>query len=212
MSRIDATQGGAFDPGTPSQLDSLRDHPSPGMTIVAPKTGKDGRGAHGMADERNRYWFVAAVFRQPGDLAATIAELRSGNFAARQLLVVANHKADDPRKAVGGRGSEHVTVVTARSDGAIEIGAGLNVLPGLRALLEAMGASGPAPERRDGPGGREGERQSQVYVQLRQDVADGAFVLIASVANPEEQLQGARVLLRGNCECVLTHEIAAPGS
>lgn len=165
-----------------------------------------------MADERNRYWFVAAVFRQPEDLAATIAELGSGNFAARQLLVVANHKADDARNAVGRGGSEHVTVIAARADGAIKAGDGLDVPPGLHALLEAMEASDPGEERGNGSPGRDGQRQSQVYAQLRQDVADGAFVLIASVANPEEQLQGARVLLRGNCECVLTHEIAAPGS
>jgi hypothetical protein len=163
-----------------------------------------------MADERNRYWFVAAVFRQPRDLAATIAELRSGSFPVSQLVVVANHKPDDVRKAVGGRGPEHVTVVEARSDGAIKVGQDLNVPAGLHALLEAMEASGPVPGPGGGPGGREGERQSQVYAQLREDVADGAFVLIASVANPEEQLRGARVLLRGNCECVLTHEIAAP--
>ncbi len=55
----------------------------------------------------------------------------------------------------------------------------------------------------------DGEGQSQVYAQLRQDVAGGALVLIASVADPDEQLLGARILLRGNCECVLTHEIAA---
>jgi hypothetical protein len=44
---------------------------------------------------------------------------------------------------------------------------------------------------------------------LRQDIAGGALVLIASVADPDQQLLGARILLRGNCECVLTHEIAA---
>ncbi|NIO43298.1 MAG: hypothetical protein GTO41_25975 [Burkholderiales bacterium] len=57
----------------------------------------------------------------------------------------------------------------------------------------------------------DGKAPSPVYAQLIKDVADGAVVLIASAAGPEQQLRGARILLRGNCECVLTHELSERG-
>jgi hypothetical protein len=53
----------------------------------------------------------------------------------------------------------------------------------------------------------DGRAPSPVYSQLLKDVADGAIVLIASAEGPEQQLQGARILLGGKCECVLTHEL-----
>jgi hypothetical protein len=88
-------------------------------------------------------------------------------------------------------------VIDVHSDGAASPGLPVE----LSTLLEAMAA--------DGRGDGSGQVRSQVYAQLRQDIAEGALVLIASVADPEAQLVGARILLRGNCECVLTHEIAA---
>jgi hypothetical protein len=156
-----------------------------------------------MADSRDRYWFVAAVFREPHDLVATIAELRAGAFAASRLLVVANRRAEDARKALTGSVSGGVSVVAVHADGALESGDAVALPVDLRVLLEAIDESGKGRTRRD-----EADR-SQVYAQLRQDVAEGSLVLVASAANPDEQLVGARILLRGNCECVLTHEIDA---
>jgi hypothetical protein len=154
-----------------------------------------------MADGLKRYWFVAAVYREPHDLVSTLAELRGNGFRGDRLLVVANHRTEDARKALDGSQAGSVPVIAVRADGATKAGAPVKLPTELRALMEAMDGGDPvAPV--DGGG------QSQVYQQLRQDVADGAVVLVASVANPDEQLLGARILLRGNCECVLTHEIA----
>jgi hypothetical protein len=151
-----------------------------------------------MAAELKRYWFVAAVFREPRDLVATIAELRVNAFSRARLLVVANHKSGDTRKALDGAEEGQVAVVSVSADGSSWTAPKLPVELGT--LVEAMHAG-----KRASP---DGDGRSQVYAQLRQDVAGGALVLIASVADPDEQLLGARILLRGNCECVLTHEIA----
>ena len=64
-----------------------------------------------------------------------------------------------------------------------------------------------AASARSASGSDDGQAPSPVYAQLLEDVADGAIVLIASADGPEQQLQGARILLRGKCECVLTHEL-----
>jgi hypothetical protein len=114
------------------------------------------------------------------------------------------------REALGSPDNSGVHIVTM-ADGAWLDGDGR--LPGpraeLRSILKAMegderawpqAVRAPVPVSHDG--------QSEVYRQLREDVTDGAFILIASVANAQEQLRGARILLRGNCECVLTHELA----
>jgi hypothetical protein len=190
-----------------TQVECLRVEQCPSVVGRAAGTGRRGRGPDEMTDELKRYWFVAAVIRQPRDLFATVAELGSGQLARRPLVVVANHEADNARKAVDSVDTDPVCVVPVDSDGAM-VDAVDPALPlELRALLEAM-------DGREETGRRKGvrneeEAKSQVYVQLRQDVADGALVLVASVANPEEQLQAARILLKGNCDCVLTHEIAA---
>ncbi len=157
-----------------------------------------------MADSLKRYWFVAAVFREPHDLVSTITELRDNGFAGNNLLVVANHKTEGARKAVLDSEVRSVPVVGVR-DGAIKAGPSLDLPAGLSTLLDSVKQSRTG----DGAAERAGRGQPQVYAQLRQDVADGAVVLVASAADPEEQLLGARILLRGNCECVLTHEIAA---
>jgi hypothetical protein len=153
-----------------------------------------------MAAELKPYWFVAAVFREPHDLVSTITELRGNGFAGDRLLVVANHRAEDMRKAIDGLESGRVPVVAVHHDRTLKATSSLGLPAGLRAFLDAIGEDGTV-----GPGG---EGRSQVYSQLREDVAGGAVVLIASVDDPDEQLLGARLLLRGNCECVLTHEIA----
>jgi hypothetical protein len=188
--RIDAAQADVDESVRPVQLPSLREHRCAGLGIDE------------MADELKRYWFIAAVFRETRDLVSTVAELRGNGFAGERLLIVANDRAEDARKAVDGTGVDAVPVAAVYADGAI---ASSKLPVELRTLLEAMG-NGDAPEERCGG---DGEGKSQVYAQLRQDVADGALILIASVAGPDEQLIGARILLRGTCECVLTHEIAA---
>jgi len=165
-----------------------------------------------MTDDLDRYWYVAAVFREPRDLAATIGELRSSSFAAGQLLVLANHRAEDARRALDGNGETEVQVLPVQADGRIKISGERELPVGIKAILKAMDVPEPARDRGDGASSSGEEQQAQVYVQLRRDIADGALVLIASVADPEDQLHGARVLLRGNCECVLTHEMAAPSA
>jgi hypothetical protein len=167
------------------------------------------KGLDVMADALKQYWFVAAVFREPHDLVSTISELRDNGFASSRLLVVANHRAMETRKAVLGADVGAVPVFAMHADGGGNAGVSVELPAGLRMLLDAIAASEVgATETTEAPaqGG-----QSEVYAQLRQDVADGAVVLVASVADPEEQLLGARILLRGNSECVLTHEIAVQG-
>jgi hypothetical protein len=158
-----------------------------------------------MADALKQYWFVAAVFREPHDLVLTMGELRDNGFAGSRLLIVANHRAGDTRKAVLDA-DIGAPVVAMHADGGGKAGASVELPAGLRMLLDAIDAS--EAKGTEAVAAPDGGGQSQVYAQLRQDVADGAVVLIASVADPEEQLLGARILLRGNSECVLTHEIA----
>jgi len=168
---------------------------------------QDSKGLGVMADALKRYWFVAAVFREPHDLVTTIAELRDNGFAGNRLLIVANHRAADMHKAVLGADVGAVPVISMHADAAGDGAASVELPEGLRMLLDAVAASGPGAQ--EAAAAPELAGQAQVYAQLRQDVAEGAVVLIASVGDPEEQLLGARVLLRGNSECVLTHEIAA---
>jgi hypothetical protein len=150
-----------------------------------------------MSNERKNYWFVAAVFRAPGDLGAAVGELRASRLNGR-FLVIANHNSKTARTEVNGH--DGIAVLSVHADSLANAGEVKDLSPELRALVRAMDGAGEEGD---------GERQSRIYAQLRRDVAEGAIVLIASVANAEEQLLGARVLLRGNCECVLTHEIAA---
>jgi len=163
-----------------------------------------------MADELERYWFVAAVFRGPRDLAATIAELRSADVSSDRLLVITSRARQEVRKALDGHGPGHVRIVAIRPDGTVQDGDDAVPPPpfALRSILGAMEAGGNSGTDGDHAEGSVRNGHGQIYLQLRQDVAEGALVLIASVASPEEQLHGARILLRGNCECVLTHEIA----
>lgn len=185
----------------------LTEHPGcreHGIGVVGPRSFADRKGLDVMSDQLASYWYVAAVFREPGDLATAVADLRGHKVSAGRLLVIANHTADEVGNALKQAGP--VPIVSVDPGGAKLREAGIKELPHeLHALLNAMYDSDP---REAGDAGDDGGR-AQVYVQLRQDVADGAFVLIASVPNPDEQLLGARALLRANCECVLTHEMAA---
>jgi hypothetical protein len=164
------------------------------------------KGPDEMIEELARYWFVAAVFHAPQDLAAAVADLRARDLSNCSLLVLANRMLDGARELINRSGSVPVLAVTGK-----EIGAETQALPReLRALLDAMDASNQA-ERQDGADGTAPSQdgRAQVYGQLRQDVAGGALVLVANMANPEEQLLGARILLHANSDCVLTHEISA---
>lgn len=166
--------------------------------------------ANDMAADLHTYWFAAAVFRDPRDLAATVRELRAGNLAERQFLVLANHQITDTRHVLDREGRTDVTVVPVSESGGVDV-AGVGALPaGLTALLQALDAGRAPRERINGavPAASD-EPTSPVYAQMRRDVSDGSLVLIANVAGPEEQLMGARIMLRGRCECVLTHEMTA---
>jgi hypothetical protein len=154
------------------------------------------------------YWFVAAVFREIDDLAAALVKLHAHNVVADGVLVLAAHLDDITRKLNhSGSGDVVIATVDRASDGwqcATNREAALG--HGLRELLDAAksadghGRSSPAPD---------GNGQSRIYAQLRQDDDDGANILVASVPNPGQQLSVARILLRQKCERVLTHEIAA---
>jgi hypothetical protein len=182
---------------------SPQDREREGMAIS--KMRRDGRGRDEMAD-LDRYWFVAAVFRAVRDLVATVHQLRAERFAAGQLIVLANDQAEAAGRALAGGGDEKVRVFPVQAGGGIKVIEGEEVPAGLNAIIKAMDMP---PAASDGGDGAAAEHLSQVYAQLHRDVADGALVLIASVADPEEQLLGARIMLRGSCECVLTHELTA---
>lgn len=164
-----------------------------------------------MADELERYWFVAAVYRMPQDLAATIRELGEAQFAGDRLLVVSRRAKEDVSKALDGPEKSGIHIVTMQADGVWQDGDGRLSPPrtGLRSILDAMeGDELVRLQAERAPVSLIHDSRSEVYRQLREDVAGGALILIANVANAQEQLRAARILLRGNCECVLTHELA----
>ncbi len=148
------------------------------------------------------YWFVAAVFREIDDLAAALVKVRAHNVMAGGLLVLAG--CEDISRKLGH--DVAIAIVAHGSDGWQHVANRRAELgDGLRELLDAAKTADDharlSPEA-DGKGQR-------VYAQLRKDADDGANILVASVANPAQQLSVARILLRQNCERVLTHEIAA---
>lgn len=167
--------------------------------------GGDGKSSCQMTDDVKRYWFIVAVFRDTLDLAATIGELHAGNFASGELLVLANHRAGDVRKAIHGRNGGFIEVFVPCADGSFASEASSALPASLSTLLDAMEQGAPSTASRSGSDGR--QAPSPVYTQLLKDVAGGAIILIASAADPEQQLEGARILLRGKCDCVLTHEL-----
>ncbi|MGI9404101.1 MAG: hypothetical protein ACR2OF_06300 [Hyphomicrobium sp.] len=170
----------------------------------------DGKSSYEMTDDVKRYWFVVAVFRGPLELAATIGDLHANNFANDELLVIADHCAGDVRKTIHGRNGGLIDVVVPRGDGGFGSKESPTLPLSLSILLRAMG-QGMASARSQS-GSHDEQAPSPIYTQLLKEVEDGAIVLIASAAGPEQQLQGARVLLRGQCECVLTHELTEGGS
>lgn len=157
------------------------------------------------------YWFVAAVFREIDDLAATLAKLRAHNILAESLLILAASMGDIPKK-LDNSGSGDVVIATVdrtSEDGRWVSSQDGMLREGLRELLNAAQVSAAANGHGGSSSGIDGKGHAGVYAQLRQDADDGANILVASVANPAEQLSVARILLRQKCERVLTHEIAA---
>ncbi|MGI9403842.1 MAG: hypothetical protein ACR2OF_04950 [Hyphomicrobium sp.] len=170
----------------------------------------DGKSSYEMTHDVKRYWFVVAVFRGPHDLAATIGDLHTNNFTNDELLVIADHCAGDVRKTIHGRNAGFIDVFVPRADGGF-CSKESPILPlSLSILLRAMGKS--TTSARSQSGSDDEHAPSPVYAQLLKDVEEGAIVLVASATGPEQQLQGARILLRGKCECVLTHELTERGS
>lgn len=150
-----------------------------------------------MAGGVNKYWYAIAVLRHADEVEATVNRLRSSRFGCGDLLMLADGSDDGSKTSADGRERDNDRDALS---------------PALHSFLRAMKASESEPTSGTLPRGR--EDQSKVYAHLREDVAKGAVVLVASAAGPEQQLEGARVLLRGNSECVLTHEIvdASPSS
>ncbi len=179
----------------------------PDSLAIGPIAEWDGERSERMFDELKRYWFVVAVFRDPTDLVATARQLRSGELTGNDLLVIAGNGAEGISKRIDGRNGDAVHVALAKLPGGQIDGGNISSFsPGLDAMLCRLEASGASTGTDGGSGDNRG--RSQIYTQLLQDVADGAVVLVANVAGPVQQLWGARIALRGNCECVLTHEIA----
>jgi len=156
------------------------------------------------------YWFVAAVFRDIDDLAATLVKLRAHDAVVGGFLILAARLDDIPRKlSRAGTGDVPVAVLDHVSDCwqcVTNLDGGLD--GGLRELLDAAQAASVAEGYGRASPARDGMRQVRIYTQLRQDADDGANILVASVPSPGAQLSVARALLRQNCERVLTHEIA----
>lgn len=149
----------------------------------------------GMTADRHSFWFAAAVFRKPQALAASVADLRAGNFASEQLVVLANHHAADARQVLADHGSS--VQVVPMSAGRVVFDGTDRIPSALQAMLHALDEVDQV-------------EASPIYVQLRRDVAEGAIVLLVGAETPEEQLLGARIMLRGDCDCVLTHEMTTP--
>ena len=169
------------------------------------ETGRDGKSSYKMTDDVKRYWFVVAVFRGLLELAATIEDLRANNFTSDELIVIADRCAGDVRKTIHGSDGSFVDVFVPRADGAFESNEGPTLPLSLANLLRAMRQN--AANTQSQSGSDDEQVPSPVYAQLLKDVEEGAIVLVASASGPEQQLQGARILLRGKCECVLTHEL-----
>jgi hypothetical protein len=129
--------------------------------------------------QQQKYWYAVAVFRDGSEVRMSMQQLCAGAFDRADVLILC--KETMPSQLDG--------------DGALP--------PALNSFLHAMNGNG-ADGHSTGSSARD---QSRIYSHLLRDVAEGATVLIASATSAEQQLEGARLLLRGNSECVVTHEI-----
>jgi len=194
----------------PKRLDAAFRRTGPDTAMIAAPTASErnskGLGLDRMADGIGRYWFVAAVFRDPQDLAEAIRQMRAGGLSGR-FCVLANRGAAKAHQALEAAADDAgVGVITLDGSSGMSNGKIATEPAGMRVLLESMDGRGD-------PDASDGDARPHVYTQLHEDMREGALVLLACVDGPDEQVVGARLLLKGNCECVLTHEIktaAAP--
>lgn len=156
-----------------------------------------------MADELTFHRFVAAVFRDPADVAVTIARLCEDSFAAGQFFILVSHEDATMRQALERNGVDGVPIATLEATESLEPELG----SGFRELFDKLEAIKDQPRKSAAPPGPR-VKEHPIYSRLPQELARGAFVLILTVNDAEQQLRGARIVLRGNSECVLTHELA----
>ncbi len=135
------------------------------LAITAASEGWGRTGVDEMVHELDRFWYVAAVFRDPRDLATTAEELRSNSLAAGQLMVLANHRADGADKVLDNSGRGPVWILSHRTVGSTGSDCGRGkVSQGLTALLDAFdggppaAAHAPASSRDNGDIGRRSTR------------------------------------------------------
>jgi hypothetical protein len=152
-----------------------------------------------MADELRCHRFVAAVFRDPGDVAQSISRLLQDSFTASQFLVLVSHDGTGMGQALKRNGVEGVSVAPLKSTDPLPLGSGLRHLLGKMKAIDRQLREAGAPFAV--------EDTHPIYSRLPAELARGAFILIFAVEHAEQQLRGARMVLRGNSECVLTHEL-----
>jgi hypothetical protein len=152
-----------------------------------------------MTDELRCHRFVAAVFRAPADVARSVARLLEESFTASRLLVLVAHEGAEMGNALKEMGVEGVSVTPLDADASSPLDTGLTYLLGkMQAIDRQLRAAGTPIAM---------QNAQSIYLRLPAELARGAFVLIFTVEDAEQQLRGARMVLRGNSECVLTHEL-----
>ena len=152
-----------------------------------------------MADELRCHRFVAAVFRDPADVAQSISRLLQDSFAASQFLVLVSHAGAEMGQALKRNGVDGVSVASLEAVDSLPLGSGITHLLGKMQAIDRRLREAGAPFAV--------EDTHPIYSRLPAELARGAFILIFTVEHAEQQLRGARMVLRGNSECVLTHEL-----
>jgi hypothetical protein len=151
-----------------------------------------------MADELRCHRFVAAVFRDPAEVARSISRLVEDSFAGSQFLVLVSRETE-ARQVLVPSGVSGVSVATLGGADPLPLGSGIAHLLGkIRAIGRRL---------REGAAPVAGEDGHTIYSRLPAELERGGFVLIFTVDDAELQLRGARMMLRGNSECVFTHEL-----
>jgi hypothetical protein len=150
-----------------------------------------------MADELRCHRFVAAVFRDPVEVTRSISRLVEDGFAGSQFLVLVSHETET-RQVLLPSGVTGVSIAVLGADPQ-PLGSGIAHLLGKMRAIGRQLREGAAPVA--------GEDGHTIYSRLPAELERGGFVLIFTVDGAELQLRGARMMLRGNSECVLTHEL-----
>jgi hypothetical protein len=152
-----------------------------------------------MADELRCHRFVAAVFRDPADVAQSISRLLKDSFAASQFLVLVSQDGAGMAQALERSGVDGVLVAPLEAADPLPLGSGITHLLGKMQAINRRLRALDAPFAV--------EVGHPIYSRLPAELARGAFILIFTVEDAVQQLRGARMVLRGNSECVLTHEL-----